>query len=137
MDDSQKLDFRFLSSNQYCVFWQRGCGGPAMNVYEDSDSVLIVIELAGVDPESIGIDVETNLVRIQGIRQILPPKNLHRIHRMEIASGPFQFEVKVNVAVAPAKASSHYQNGLLEIVLPLLRKNDQRVVVNVKEGVTP
>lgn len=136
MEATQKSDFRFLSSHQYCVFWQRGCGGPAMNVYETEQAILIVTELAGVAPDTLKIDVETNLVRVQGMRQVSPPEGLHRIHRLEIASGPFQFAVQINVSVDPSQASSHYQNGLLEIVLPLLHHNEQRVVVNVTEGET-
>ncbi len=134
MGDARKSEFQFLSSHQYCVFWHRGCSGPALNIYETEAFVLIVAELAGVNAETLHVDVGTNVLHIAGHRAVTSPDNLVRIHRLEIATGPFHFEIRLNVEVDPAQASSHYHNGLLEITLPLGQRTQQPIVIDVKEG---
>jgi HSP20 family protein len=134
VSDARKPEFQFLSSNQYCVFWHRGCSGPALNIYETEQYVLIVAELAGVAAETLHLDVGTNVVHIAGQRTVTSPANLVRIHRLEIATGSFHFEIRLNVDVDPEKASSHYQHGLLEITLPLVQQAHQPIVIDVKEG---
>lgn len=134
MSNMSRSDFRFLSGQPYQVFWNRGHGGPPLNIYETETVMVIVVELAGIDPDTIQLDVEQNLVRLQGKRHINPPGSLVCIHRMEIVGGAFRFEIGFNVTVNPEQASSNYNQGLLEITLPLIKQSNQRVIVDVKEG---
>ncbi len=128
--------YRFLSRNQYCVFGNRGCNDIALNVYETEDALLIVAELAGTDPNSLQIEINTNTVNVKGVRQVDAPENPVRIHRMEIGAGPFEFEVSLKMPVDANQSSSRYHRGLLEIVLPLIKAPSQRIVINVQEGDT-
>lgn len=134
MNDPQKPGFHvFTIRYPYVIFEQRPWQ-PFINVCETDQSVVIIAELAGVDPQHVQIDVEPNLVRIQGGRQVSPPAHMQRLHRMEIASGPFQIEVPLNIPVDPERAESRYNQGLLEVILPLARRPAQRVVIPVTDG---
>jgi HSP20 family molecular chaperone IbpA len=133
VEHSHKSPFRFLAVRHYQIAGQRDWQ-PALNMYETDDALYIVVELAGIDPNVLLIDVETNLIRIEGIRQPEPPDGLCRIHRMEIAAGPFQIETALPVPVDPDQAHSQYKNGLLEIVLPLVKQAPRRVAISSTEG---
>lgn len=123
----------FSAQSPYVVFEQRSWQ-PFLNVCETDDAIVVIIELAGVDPSMIDVHVEANLLRIHGMRQMALPKGMRRIDRMEITSGPFQIELPFNRPVDPAHTESRYYQGLLEIVLPLAQWPAQRIVVNVTDG---
>lgn len=130
------VQYSFLSNQQYCVFGDRGCNHVLLNIYETADYLMIVSELSGADPNTLEIDIDSDVVHVRGIRQIQAPEQLVRIHRLEIGAGPFEFDVPVKVAVDITKATSRYHNGLLEIILPLAKATSQRIVINVQEGDT-
>ncbi len=131
MEDTR---FQFISSSHYCVFGHRGFSSAAVNIYETEHALLMLIELAGTDPNTVHVEINANAVRIKGIRNIGPHTDLVRIHRMEIAAGPFQIEIPFNMSIDAERASSRYRHGLLEVVLPLPKEQLQRITVNVKEG---
>lgn len=133
MNQSHKPSFHFLAIRHYHVLSQRDWQ-PALNIYETEHALVLVIELAGIDTEHLHIEAETNLVRIQGVRPSIPVHELRRIHRMEISAGAFQIEVPLTTPIDPEHARSRYQNGLLEITLPLMKQAPRRVSINLEGG---
>jgi HSP20 family molecular chaperone IbpA len=108
---------------------------PSLNVFETDQGMLLVIELAGVDPAELRIDAHPQVVRIAGARQIAVPEQLRRLHRMEIASGAFQIEVPFERPIDPEQTSARAHNGLLEVWLPFAGQSARNVVITVqKEG---
>jgi HSP20 family protein len=108
---------------------------PALNIYETEQALLIVAELAGVDPANLAIDVHPMYIDIRGIRELNTPAELRRIQRMEIAAGAFQIDVPLSVPVDPEQAEARYANGLLEVWLPFGQRGVQQVVViSLREG---
>ncbi len=134
MDD---VNYHFLSRNQYCVFGKQGCHETAFNVYETEDTILVVADLAGVDPNSFVLEVSSNKVVIRGNRCVEPPENLLRIDRLEISAGPFELDVPLRVPVDANQATSHYHNGLLHIEIPLVKPPSQRIIINVQQEGDP
>jgi HSP20 family protein len=134
VSDSQKSGLHVFTIRYPYVTFEQCSWQPALNIYETGQAVIIVAELAGVDPRELQIDVEVNLVRIAGMRQMTPPPGLQRIERMEIPSCPFRVEIPLRVAIDTEQADSRYQHGLLEVVLPFARRTPQRVIISVTEG---
>ena len=62
---------------------------PAVDIYETPEAVVIAAELAGINPDSVHITVDGDLVRISGRREPTCPATGAHYHRMEIASGEF------------------------------------------------
>jgi HSP20 family molecular chaperone IbpA len=133
VDHSQKPAFRFLAIRHYQAVGQRDWQ-PALNMYETDDSIVVIVEAAGISAENLTIEVESSMVRIQGVRETVAPEHARRLHRMEIAAGPFQLEVPLSTAVDPQQAHSRYRSGLIEIVLPLVRQPARRVEISNTEG---
>lgn len=119
--------FHFLAIRHYQIVdrtWQ-----PALNIYETEHQIIVVADLAGIDTNDLILEVEANMVRIQGQRQPHPPEDLRRIHRMEIGAGPFNVEINLPVLIDPQQVTSRYQQGLLEITLPLAKQPARRVAI--------
>jgi HSP20 family molecular chaperone IbpA len=133
VNDPKKPGFRFLAIRHYHIVDQRDWQ-PALNIYQTDSTLVVVAELAGVERQSLDIEVEPNMLRIQGVRPMDTPDELRRVHRMEIAAGPFQIEAELPVLVNPEQASSDYNNGLLEVVLPLAQRTARRVSIGSTEG---
>lgn len=136
MDKGQKGNrptFQFVAVRHYHLFEQRDWQ-PALNIYETTQEVVLVVELAGIDPKHLVIDAEPDKVRIQGQRHARPPANLRRIHRMEMVGGTFQIEVALAVMIDPEHAGSRYQNGLLEIRLPLAQHTPQHITIDAEQA---
>jgi HSP20 family protein len=108
---------------------------PPLNVYETDGGIMLVADLAGVDPAELHIHIHPGMVAVHGTRRLAAPEGLRRVHRMEIAAGPFELEVPLAATVDPEGAQARYADGLLEVWLPLApRPADQVVVVRIERG---
>ena len=62
---------------------------PAADLYETSDAVVVLLEVSGVDPESLEVTLEGGVLRVQGRRCGPPPRrDCVALHQMEIESAP-------------------------------------------------
>ncbi len=72
---------------------QGGAWAPNTDVYESADDVMVKVELAGVDKESVQIELDGQTLIIQGMRRDPYGGEStagYRFRQMEIEYGPFQ-----------------------------------------------
>jgi len=62
---------------------------PPMDIYETGDSLVIVMEIAGVRGEDIQVLFEKSLLAISGTRTEFSPSPKTQLHQMEIDYGYF------------------------------------------------
>ncbi|HWQ15500.1 MAG TPA: Hsp20/alpha crystallin family protein [Roseiflexaceae bacterium] len=137
LDDTPHASIRILHTRlPYAQFAMRPWS-PALNVFETDQAMLLVVELAGVDPASLQIEAHPEFVRIAGARQFAIPRDLRRLHRMEIAAGAFQIEVPFDRPIDPEQTTARSHNGLLEVWLPFAGRSAPQVVIPVHEGGRP
>jgi HSP20 family protein len=86
---------------------------------EDPPAVTLVVDLAGVDPEHVSIEVGERTVLVSGVRRRPEPGCKVSYRQMEIEYGPFQRRVALAEDVDPSGAEASYERGLLRVVLPL------------------
>lgn len=91
---------------------------PAVDVFETSDSVVLVAEIAGVPHKEMRIIIDGDVVRIYGEREPTCCKGGGRYHRMEIESGSFVRSFRISVPFETKKVRAHVEHGLLYVVLP-------------------
>ncbi len=96
----------------------QGAWSPAVDIYETPREVVIVVELAGVDPEEVQVELAGDLVRIRGHRQPSCCSGGARFHRMEIASGAFMRSIRVGVPYISQGVRAQFEDGLLYVTLP-------------------
>jgi len=119
------------------VFERRGSPGgrrpgfsPAVDVAyaDDPPRALVTVDLSGISPDELRIDVEGHELLIEGRRR--PPGEAGAAyHQVEIERGPFRRVIALGADVAADAATAEYDNGMLRIVLPLvLRRGRSRSV---------
>jgi HSP20 family protein len=93
---------------------------PNVDVYYcgDPQRAVVKCDLAGVDPASVGIEVGGRQVTVVGRRAV--PETEGRVYQqVEIPTGPFRLVVELQVDVDPELAGASYEDGILQIELPL------------------
>jgi HSP20 family protein len=93
---------------------------PAVDCFQTSDPALltIVVELPGVDPESVRVAVDERALTISGERP--RPRVPGQVYQqMEIEYGPFSRTIQLATDIDPEAASAAYERGLLTITLPV------------------
>lgn len=90
---------------------------PETDLYETADAYHIVLDLAGVDPEHLSVEMEGEVLSIRGVR-LEGSRAGRRYHAMEIAAGPFERRVRIARPVEVSGITASYQRGILEVRLP-------------------
>jgi HSP20 family protein len=96
---------------------------PAVDCFhtDDPHRLTIVLELAGVDPESVAVVVEERELTISGERR--RPRVAGQVYQqMEIEYGRFERTIQLVEDVDVAAASAGYEQGLLTVTLPIAER---------------
>jgi HSP20 family protein len=98
---------------------------------DDPHALTVVVELPGVDPDSIRLVAAERLLVIAGERR--RPAAPGRVYQqMEIEYGPFQRQVRLAENVDPEHAKAHFENGVLTIELPVTEQQPPRARVSIE-----
>lgn len=108
-------------------------GQLTIDVYQTPDDIVIESAIAGVKPEDIDIDVNTDSVTIRGER-----RREHKIKEedyfyQECYWGRFSRSVILPQEIDPENASVNFKNGILTVRLPKLnRKKSKKLKVKAE-----
>jgi HSP20 family protein len=110
---------------------------PAVDVWftEDPPQLVVVVELAGVDPGSIEIGVEERALTIAGTRG--RPRVPGQVYQQaEIEYGHFERRILLEQNIDAAAATAAYDAGMLRITLPVAARppTGQAVVIVVRRS---
>ena len=90
---------------------------PAADVYQTPDGWLVKVELAGVSPEDIEIDIQGNVLYIAGCRKDRSCTAGISYQQMEITYSTFEKTLNFPGSIEGAKIEHEFENGLLIINL--------------------
>jgi HSP20 family protein len=90
---------------------------PAVDVYETEKAVVVQVELAGVRREDLKISVDGDRLRIRGVRDPGRDEGIERLHQVEIASGPFERVLEIQIPFDRDQVSARIEDGFLRVVL--------------------
>lgn len=112
---------------------------PNMDVYfsKTENSMIVKLELAGIDPDTIHLEAQDHTLLVKGHRIDMRPQD-KVYQQMEIAYGPFERRIHLPVDIDATKASAGYEDGFLEIMLPITEKPEmKRIPINLREDGPP
>lgn len=104
---------------------------PNTDICECPDVVVVKLELAGVERESIRIVLEEQLLIVEGIRRDPYARASaagYSFHQLEIEFGPFRRAVPIPCRVDGAHGRAHFELGILRVELPKARGGGARRV---------
>ncbi len=89
---------------------------PPTDVYETDNTVVVVIEIAGLGPNDYEILLSGRTLTVVGVRR--DPTEKLGYQQMEIRHGKFRTDAHLPWALEPSGQEATYENGFLKIVLP-------------------
>ena len=109
---------------------------PAVDVFDNKDSVVVKAELAGMDPDDIQIEVEDNVLTVKGERKFEETVDEERYYRVERRYGSFQRSLALPQGVKPDDISASYEDGILVITVPKVEEEKpKRIEVKARKTV--
>ena len=113
----------------------RGRGfSPSVDVYytDDPPRAVVKADLAGIDIQDVGLEIRGRQLVISGERR--PAAATGRLYQqIEIEHGPFRRVVELGAEVVADEARASYEDGMLEVQIPLSRPDDTVRRVRIDE----
>lgn len=90
---------------------------PAMDICETENELLVKVSVPGLKSEDIQLEVEDDVLTIQGESRQESESQEKNFHRKEIVCGKFFRRVQLPVNVQGEQAEARFENGILNITL--------------------
>jgi HSP20 family protein len=110
-----------------------GMWTPAVDIYENSDFVVVKAELPGVEKNRISVEVKDGILSLRGERKFEKEVKEESYHRIERSYGSFQRSFSLPVSVDQDQVTARFEDGVLEVKLPKKEKaKPKQIQVDVK-----
>jgi len=106
--------------------------GPSLDISETEESVVVRVELPGVDPDDVQISVTGQTLHLHGEKKLERVRNGAHFHRVERHFGSFSRNVELPCPVEVEDIEATYEKGVLMIVMPKCRDKDRKGAVKLK-----
>jgi HSP20 family protein len=116
---------------------ERGGGAwlPNADIIETEDSLILKVELPGVDAESLSLSVHAGNLVIRGEKRKPEVDGDTRFHAAERQFGPFRRVIQLGVPVNTRQARAQLDNGLLRMIFPKVpNRRGEVVTIEVQTG---
>lgn len=101
---------------------------PLCDVYECPEHFTVVVELAWVDEEKVDVTLHGRVLSIRGHRAQFRPPDMSNTYMLEINYGDFERVLELPTDIDADATRAIYRRGLLEIILPKLKRDKLRGV---------
>ncbi len=91
---------------------------PSLDIYQDKDNVIAKVAIPGIDPENVNIQIENDILTIEGNVQKESEVDEKNYYRKEISSGSFHRSMLLPASVEGDKAKAEVEKGILVITMP-------------------
>jgi HSP20 family protein len=107
-----------------------------MDLSRDADRYVLNADLPGIDPASVDIDVDGQLLSIRAERPAPATDGVTWIAR-ERSTGTFLRRFTLGQNVDSTNISANYENGVLSVVIPVAEKAKPRKIAVASTGASP
>ena len=101
---------------------------PPVDIFEEADSIRIMAEVPGVNPDAVKISLENNVLTIHGTKEQVAEERSERVHRYERTYGAFERSFTLPATVDANNIKANYEHGVLTITLPKVEKAKPRQI---------
>ncbi|MCA0216922.1 MAG: Hsp20/alpha crystallin family protein [Actinobacteria bacterium] len=108
-----------------------------IDLYRDGDHYILNADLPGIDPGSVDVDVDGQLLTIRAERT---PRSQDGVKWLahERPSGSFLRQLNLGDGIATDQISATYDNGVLSVMIPVSEKaKPRKVAVTASSAVEP
>lgn len=104
-----------------------------IDLYRDGDHYVLNADLPGIDPGTVDVDVDGQLLTIRAERTASSQEGVKWLAR-ERSSGSFLRQFNLGDGIATESISANYDNGVLSVVIPMSEKAKPRKVEITSTG---
>ena len=110
----------------------RAAWAPAVDVFyvDEPPRAIVHAELPGVDPAQVTLEIQGRELLLEGHRSA-PVAEGRLYQQIEIEHGAFKRVIPLGADVDRDAAKATYRDGILEVTLPLVRREPRRRKVSV------
>jgi HSP20 family protein len=98
---------------------------PPINVFQQGDDFVAIIELPGVNKDSLEIEAKENTIRLAGRKTIKYDENAS-VHRRERVVGSFDRTIAVPIQIDPDAIRAEMRDGVLALFIPRAERDKPR-----------
>ena len=93
---------------------------PAMDVIENDTSITVRVDLPGLSPDNVNVELQNDMLTISGEMGDTIEKENDRYHYRERRRGSFRRSLRLPQTLDTSKVDASFENGVLTVVLPKL-----------------
>ncbi len=97
------------------------------DIFETDDALILVMEMPGVDKESLSVDIENDQLRIEGKIELTNYEGLEPVYT-EYSVGHYKRGFRLSNRVNRDKISATLNDGLLTLTLPKVEELKPRKI---------
>ncbi|MFV0460944.1 MAG: Hsp20/alpha crystallin family protein [Actinomycetales bacterium] len=118
----------FREMDRFFTEAQRHVGGHVlgMDLYRSGEQFVAAIDLPGVDPSSIDIDITDHVLTVRAERPAAPSEVTWLSH--ERATGTFARQLQLGRGLAVDAIEADYRNGVLTLTIPVAEEAKPRKI---------
>ena len=95
-----------------------GWGGPAMDVYEEGDALVVEAHLPGLKPDDIDVQVERGVLTISGKTESEQERKERNYLLREKRSGRFSRSLQLPAVYQTENCRASFEDGVLRLTFP-------------------
>jgi HSP20 family protein len=90
---------------------------PNVDITENDDRVRLMADMPGVDPDSVEVTIEKNVLTIEGRGRVEGLAD-HALAGQEFAVGQYRRDFTISEAIDPAGIKARVKHGVVDVTLP-------------------
>ena len=107
---------------------------PAVEVFERDNNLIVRAELPGMDKDDVRVEVTDEGLIIQGEKRREHEERREGVYRSERSYGQFYRVIPLPEGVNADQVKAQFQNGVLEIVVPMAESQQRRHNIPIETG---
>ena len=117
-------------------FRQTNVWAPAIEVQQKDNNLIVRADLPGIEPNDVKIEVDNDMLVIQGERKQEHTEEREGWHRSERVYGSFYRAIPLPEGAKTEHAKADFRNGVLEVKVPFEQSKSTRRQIPIHETST-
>lgn len=114
--------------------WPTPSNHPAIESSIDGDKFVVRVDLPGVDPKNIDVQVVNGILTVRGTREEKRESDKASVFRREIRYGSFERAISLPEGIKAENLNAVHHDGVLELTAPMPKETAAKTVkIQVEE----
>ena len=100
---------------------------PVADILETKEGATIYVDLPGVSHDSLDINVDSDVLIIEGTVNLQTPESLNPTY-MDVRAGKFSRKFTLSAELDSSKIDANLKNGVLKLTIPRSEKHKPRKI---------